>query len=84
MPSLASAGEVAKWDQSLIQRLPLLQGMALPAIVIAEVRRGLTAAAGRPVGLTFVPHLANDPWHYATLYARLLREVDPGALRAAL
>ena len=39
---------------------------------LPEIRQGLEAAAGRPVGLTFVPHLTPMiRGIHATLYARL-------------
>jgi N-acetyl-gamma-glutamyl-phosphate reductase len=44
---------------------------------LPEIAQGLTAAAGRSVGLTFVPHLTPMiRGIHATLYARLTREVD--------
>jgi N-acetyl-gamma-glutamyl-phosphate reductase len=44
---------------------------------LPEMVQGLTAAAGRSVGLTFVPHLTPMiRGIHATLYARLTREVD--------
>lgn len=46
-----------------------------------EIVQGLAAAAGRPVGLTFVPHLTPMVRGiHATLYARLTREADVQAL----
>lgn len=46
-----------------------------------EVRQGLGRAAGRPVGLTFVPHLTPMiRGIHATLYARMTKEVDLQAL----
>lgn len=48
---------------------------------LPEIRQGLRAAAGHSVGLTFVPHLTPMiRGIHATLYARLLREVDLQAL----
>ncbi|MDW8470026.1 MAG: N-acetyl-gamma-glutamyl-phosphate reductase [Burkholderiales bacterium] len=42
-----------------------------------EIRQGLAQAAGREVGLVFVPHLAPMiRGIHATLYARLTRELD--------
>jgi len=42
-----------------------------------EIRQGLAQAAGRPVGLTFVPHLTPMiRGIHATLYARITRDVD--------
>lgn len=42
-----------------------------------EISQGLARAAGRPVGLTFVPHLTPMiRGIHATLYARLTRPVD--------
>lgn len=42
-----------------------------------EICQGLTAVAGQPVGLTFVPHLAPMiRGIHATLYARITREED--------
>ncbi|HXZ46384.1 MAG TPA: N-acetyl-gamma-glutamyl-phosphate reductase [Pseudolabrys sp.] len=42
-----------------------------------EIRQGLEAAYGKPVGLTFVPHLAPMiRGIHATLYARLTRPVE--------
>lgn len=42
-----------------------------------EVRQGLERAAGQPVGLVFVPHLAPMiRGIHATLYARMTKEVD--------
>lgn len=44
---------------------------------LPEIRQGLAAAAGRPVGLTFVPHLTPMiRGIHATLYARLTKDVD--------
>jgi N-acetyl-gamma-glutamyl-phosphate reductase len=44
---------------------------------LPEIRQGLTAVAGKPVGLTFVPHLTPMVRGiHATLYARLLRDAD--------
>jgi N-acetyl-gamma-glutamyl-phosphate reductase len=46
-----------------------------------EIVQGLTRAAGRPVGLVFVPHLTPMVRGiHATLYARLTRETDAQAL----
>jgi len=46
-----------------------------------EIRQGLARAAGRPVGLTFVPHLTPMVRGiHATLYARITREADFQAL----
>jgi N-acetyl-gamma-glutamyl-phosphate reductase len=46
-----------------------------------EIRQGLAQAAGRKVGLTFVPHLTPMVRGiHATLYARITREVDFQAL----
>jgi N-acetyl-gamma-glutamyl-phosphate reductase len=48
---------------------------------LPEIRQGLARAAGRAVGLTFVPHLTPMiRGIHATLYARLIREVDLQAL----
>src|SRR6266705_835694 len=42
-----------------------------------EIRQGLEAAAGRSVGLTFVPHLAPMiRGIHATLYARITKDID--------
>ncbi|HEY4697934.1 MAG TPA: N-acetyl-gamma-glutamyl-phosphate reductase [Gallionella sp.] len=48
---------------------------------LPEIKQGLTRAAGKEIGLTFVPHLTpmNRGIH-ATLYGRLTREVDLQAL----
>jgi N-acetyl-gamma-glutamyl-phosphate reductase len=44
---------------------------------LPEIRQGLSRAAGRPVGVTFVPHLTPMiRGIHATLYARLARNVD--------
>jgi N-acetyl-gamma-glutamyl-phosphate reductase len=44
---------------------------------LPEIRQGLSSAANTEVGLTFVPHLTPlIRGIHATLYARLLREVD--------
>ena len=44
---------------------------------LPEIRQGLSAVAGKPVGLTFVPHLTPMiRGIHATLYARLQRDVD--------
>ncbi len=44
---------------------------------LPEIRQGLSNAAGRPVGLTFVPHLTPMiRGIHATLYARLHADVD--------
>src|SRR5690606_39153840 len=46
-----------------------------------EIVQGLTSAAGRPVGLCFVPHLVPMiRGIHATLYARLTAQVDLQAL----
>ena len=46
-----------------------------------EIRQGLEAAAGRSIGLTFVPHLTPIVRGiHATLYARITREIDFQAL----
>jgi len=46
-----------------------------------EIRQGLARAAGRSVGLTFVPHLTPMiRGIHATLYARITREADFQAL----
>jgi N-acetyl-gamma-glutamyl-phosphate reductase len=48
---------------------------------LPEIRQGLAAAAGRNVGLTFVPHLTPMiRGIHATLYARVTREDDFQAL----
>lgn len=48
---------------------------------LPEIRQGLTAVAGAPVGLTFVPHLTPMiRGIHATLYARITREADIQAL----
>lgn len=48
---------------------------------LPEIRQGLARAVGRPVGLTFVPHLTPMiRGIHATLYGRLTRE--PGDLQA--
>jgi N-acetyl-gamma-glutamyl-phosphate reductase len=48
---------------------------------LPEIRQGLSRAAKRPVGLTFVPHLTPMiRGIHATLYARLVRDVDLQAL----
>ncbi|HMM53554.1 MAG TPA: N-acetyl-gamma-glutamyl-phosphate reductase [Candidatus Desulfobacillus sp.] len=42
-----------------------------------EIRQGLSLVAGKPVGLTFVPHLTPMiRGIHATLYARIAREAD--------
>jgi N-acetyl-gamma-glutamyl-phosphate reductase len=44
---------------------------------LPEISQGLSAVAGRPVGLTFVPHLTPMiRGIHATLYARLTKELD--------
>lgn len=44
---------------------------------LPEIRQGLNILAGRPVGLTFVPHLLPMiRGIHATLYARLTKDVD--------
>lgn len=44
---------------------------------LPEIRQGLCAMGGRPVGLTFVPHLTPIiRGIHATLYARIAREED--------
>lgn len=44
---------------------------------LPEIRQGLAAAAGREIGLTFVPHLTPMiRGIHATLYARITREED--------
>ncbi|MDI6749717.1 MAG: N-acetyl-gamma-glutamyl-phosphate reductase [Pseudomonadota bacterium] len=48
---------------------------------LPEIRQGLTAVAGAPIGLTFVPHLTPMiRGIHATLYARITREADIQAL----
>lgn len=48
---------------------------------LPEIRQGLSLAAGREVGLTFVPHLTPMiRGIHATLYARITREEDFQAL----
>jgi N-acetyl-gamma-glutamyl-phosphate reductase len=48
---------------------------------LPEIRQGLTRAASHPIGLTFVPHLTPMiRGIHATLYARLVREVNLQAL----
>lgn len=48
---------------------------------LPEIRQGLAAAAGREVGLTFVPHLTPMiRGIHATLYARITKELDFQAL----
>lgn len=48
---------------------------------LPEIRQGLAVAAGRDVGLTFVPHLTPIiRGIHATLYARITREEDFQAL----
>jgi len=44
---------------------------------LPEIRQGLARAAGKPVGLTFVPHLTPMiRGIHATLYGRLTKDVD--------
>lgn len=44
---------------------------------LPEIRQGLSQAAGRPVGLTFVPHLTPMiRGIHATLYARITKDAD--------
>lgn len=51
---------------------------------LPEIRQGLCAAAGKGVGLTFVPHLTPMiRGIHATLYARLISEADLQALYEA-
>lgn len=46
---------------------------------LPEIRQGLTAMAGKPVGLTFVPHLMPMiRGIHTTLYSVLREPVDPG------
>lgn len=48
---------------------------------LPEIRQGLSAVAGQAVGLTFVPHLTPlIRGIHATLYARVVRDVDFQAL----
>lgn len=48
---------------------------------LPEISQGLARAAGKPVGLTFVPHLTPlIRGIHATLYAKLTKEVDVQAL----
>lgn len=48
---------------------------------LPEIRQGLALVAGKPVGLTFVPHLTPMiRGIHATLYGRLSRDVDLQAL----
>jgi N-acetyl-gamma-glutamyl-phosphate reductase len=48
---------------------------------VAEIRESLERVAGRPIGLTFVPHLTPMiRGIHATLYARITREADFQAL----
>lgn len=51
---------------------------------LPEIRQGLARAAGREVGLTFVPHLTPMiRGIHATLYARITREADFQAIYEA-
>ncbi|HEY6044857.1 MAG TPA: Asd/ArgC dimerization domain-containing protein, partial [Nitrosospira sp.] len=51
---------------------------------LPEIRQGLTYVAGKPVGLTFVPHLTPMiRGIHATLYARLTADTDLQALYEA-
>jgi N-acetyl-gamma-glutamyl-phosphate reductase len=51
---------------------------------LPEIRQGLARAAGKPVGLTFVPHLTPMVRGiHATLYARIEQEADFQALYEA-
>lgn len=51
---------------------------------LPEIRQGLSAVAGKTVGLTFVPHLTPMiRGIHATLYARITREADIQALYEA-
>lgn len=48
---------------------------------LPEIRQGLSLAAGKPVGLTFVPHLTPMiRGIHATLYARITKDADFQAL----
>jgi len=48
---------------------------------LPEIRQGLVGMAGKPVGLTFVPHLTPMiRGIHATLYAKLTKEMDVQAL----
>jgi N-acetyl-gamma-glutamyl-phosphate reductase len=48
---------------------------------LPEIRQGLSAIAGAPVGLTFVPHLSPMlRGIHATLYARLIADFEPQTL----
>ena len=48
---------------------------------LPEIRQGLSHVAGKPIGLTFVPHLTPMiRGIHATLYARLTKDVDLQAL----
>lgn len=48
---------------------------------LPEIKQGLSIAAGKPVGLTFVPHLTPlIRGIHATLYARITKEMDFQAL----
>ena len=48
---------------------------------LPEIKQGLSAIIGAPVGLTFVPHLTPlIRGIHATLYARLTRDIDVQAL----
>jgi len=48
---------------------------------LPEIRQGLVGMAGRPVGLTFVPHLTPMiRGIHATLYGKLTKDVDVQAL----
>lgn len=48
---------------------------------LPEIRQGLAGMAGRPVGLTFVPHLTPMiRGIHATLYGKLTKDVDVQAL----
>ncbi|MEO6823213.1 MAG: N-acetyl-gamma-glutamyl-phosphate reductase [Nitrosospira sp.] len=48
---------------------------------LPEIRQGLSHAAGKPIGLTFVPHLTPMiRGIHATLYAKLTKNVDLQAL----
>ena len=75
---VSGAGREAKLPNLYAEAADNLKAYAVPGHRHSpEMRQGLERVCGRPVGLTFVPHLTPMiRGIHATLYARLL---DPGA-----
>ncbi|MFV1998419.1 MAG: N-acetyl-gamma-glutamyl-phosphate reductase, partial [Acidiferrobacterales bacterium] len=75
---ISGSGRGAKVDALYSEVADSMQAYAVPGHRhLPEIRQGLELAAGRDVGLTFVPHLVpmNRGIH-ATLYAKLKKPVE--------